>query len=318
MSSDSRTPVSQSVRVITEPRSFKELIALANTFDRIGPIEVRASNGPQTHGNLAEEVLGMGDYYGAAKPDSGIGFELKTSKGSSHVSLFSKSPHREILGGRELVHEFAGDEEYPTLCHDFSMNTAHSSAGLKATLTENSLDIIDDRDRPDNPPLEVGKESQQITHRSLSKGDLIARYNLDRLITTATRKFSHLLHMNVAEGETDFGGLTFDFYDPKIYTDFKPEKFVELLEDGTIKYSIRMGYRESNDGKWKDNGPAFRIHESDIEALYGTVKPTDEVEVSELSPPAQQTLGAHDVDPRLKPCSPTMQKKYPNATMDLF
>lgn len=98
-------------------------------------------------------------------------------------------------------------------------------------------------------------------------------YTYDVLEESFSKKLSNLLYVT-AEVKKVNNDEYFNYTNAEIHTNVSFDKFLDLLDNGTIQYDIRMGCYESgkNYGKFHDHGSCIRISEKDLHLLYADIE----------------------------------------------
>lgn len=240
----------------------KNIIKLKNEFKRIkakGYIKGKF-NGSGSIGRTFEEELGLNEN-GFSVPDY-YGIEIKTKRAysKSAITLFTAVPDGENLFEIERIKEtygypFKKDKNYKALYIEAYGNKL-SFAGIKYQY-KIDVDII----------------TKRVYLTIFNKfGDLIERnvyWSFDYLKERIYNKLNYLAVINTWTKKID-NSEYYNYYKMDIYKlkDFK--RFLSLLEDGTIKFSLKVDIHlsENRYGKTYNHGCGFAINECDLPKLY--------------------------------------------------
>lgn len=100
--------------------------------------------------------------------------------------------------------------------------------------------------------------------------DCSCGYTYDDLKKVLMKKLKNLFYVT-AETKKDNSNTEYFFFNKAdIYENPSFEKFLSLIDDGTIMYDIRIGSYQSgtNYGKAHNHGSGFRIQEKNLNKLY--------------------------------------------------
>lgn len=203
--------------------------------------------------NLPENEFSVPDYYG---------IELKTRRtySKSSITLFNASPDGENLFEIERIKNTYGypwkkDRNYKVLYVDAYANK-YNFAGIKYQYK-----------------IEVDRESQKIYLCIFDKcNKLIEKqvyWSFNYLEEKLMNKLKYLSIINAWDKKVDNWNY-FKYYKIDFYKLINFEKFIDLIEDGTIKIIIKVDIHTgiSNYGKTYDHGCGFCIYEKDINKLF--------------------------------------------------
>lgn len=189
------------------------------------------------------------------------GIEVKThrSKSSSFTTLFTASPDGPFKAENSRLREKYGHKD------DVSgLNILHSS--IFANRMTNYFNTYKFQ-------MEVNRLDEKVYLKIYANdGKLVEKttyWTFDSLKQKLNRKLKVLAFITSKNKVVD--GKEYFLYEKcRIYKFKDFEKFLDLLEDGTIMLDIRIGVYKSgkSKGKTHDHGTGFRIKEKDITKLY--------------------------------------------------
>jgi len=236
-----------------------------------GFIKIRDMGWIKTHrqhntgiGKTFEDLMGIEE-----NNDQGSDFkdliEIKTQRrqSASRVTLFTKSPNPKGINSR-IRDEYGqindkGFKEIHTTMGAVDFNTFHGKYGFK-------LDV-------DNSTQKIN-----ILVKDLNSEDVknIAYYDFDTLKSKLTEKHKSTAYIE-AKHKTDDGIEYFKFEKLTLYFNVSFEKFLEMVNDGTIVYDIRIGTYGTgkNIGKVHDHGSGFRCMGNKLDDLFANKKIID-------------------------------------------
>jgi hypothetical protein len=194
-----------------------------------------------------------------AEPDL-AGFEIKTHReeSNSYVTLFTKAPSFP-KGANAYLNKNYG-EPYTEPEKKVGLNKLHTSiyANDYNTFADKlSFKLINDRGQR---IIRIGV--YDLEHNLI---DDSVGYNYDVLEKTLKKKLHNLFYVS-AETKNEGGTEYFYFNKAEIYTEPSFDKFLDLLDEGKIRFDIRIG--SHSNGKSHDHGSGFRMVEHNIKELY--------------------------------------------------
>ncbi len=189
------------------------------------------------------------------------GIEVKThrSKSESYTTLFTASPDGPAKSENTRLREMYGHKDAES-----GLNILHSS--IFANRKTNYCNIYKFQ-------LEVNRSDKKIYLKIFDINDnlieKITYWDFESLKSKLNRKLKVLAYIT-SKNKIEDGKEYFLYEECKLYKFKDFEKFLELLENGTIMLDIRIGVYKSgtNFGKTHDHGTGFRIKEVDITKLY--------------------------------------------------
>lgn len=207
----------------------------------------------ETELNLPENEFGVPDYYG---------IEIKTRRAysKSYITLFNAVPDGEDLFEIERLKETYGypsknDRKYKVIYIEAFGNKL-SYAGIKYQYR-----------------IEVNKKERKVYLCIYNRYDeLVERkiyWSFDYLKERLLVKLKYLAVVNAWTNEID-GWNYFKYYKIDFFKLKSFDKFLDLLEDGTIKLVVKVGIYtdEKRYGKTYDHGCGFAISDNDLCKLY--------------------------------------------------
>ena len=194
-----------------------------------------------------------------AEPDLAA-FEIKTHReeSNSYVTLFTKAPSFP-KGANAYLNKNYG-EPYTEPEKKVGLNKLHTSiyANDYNTFADKlSFKLINDRGQR---IIRIGV--YDLEHNLI---DDSVGYNYDVLEKTLKKKLHNLFYVS-AETKNEGGTEYFYFNKAEIYTEPSFDKFLDLLDEGKIRFDIRIG--SYSNGKSHDHGSGFRMVEHNIKELY--------------------------------------------------
>lgn len=216
-------------------------------------------NGPSGVGLTFESLLGkQADSF--SWPDY-EGIEIKAYRKSDRrrISLFSLVPDGDYLFPYERVLKHLGypDKEYPMFKVLYiDLNTKEYSRINRCTYAK----IVVDRDKEKIyiKALKFGEDTPLYVSWSFSEIIKRVEIKLPRLLLVETMKKN--------ENDEEF----FYYNNFKFYLLRNPSLFIDLIEKGIIRISIKLGIdkRPGRIGKLEDHGCSFTISTLNINKLY--------------------------------------------------
>ena len=202
------------------------------------------------------------DYIGVVEnnlnePDL-YGFEIKShrSASSSLVTLFTKSPSYPRGANGKLKNAYG--EPYPQNPSLKNLHTSMFGNSYNTYMNRLSFKLINDRTQ----------QKLFIGIYSLANGGLINSsdyYNYCDIEKTLKTKLKNLLYVD-AKSEMRGNKEWFKFENATIYYEPSFDAFLNMIDNGYIRYDIRIGSYDT--GKTHDHGSAFRVDEYNILMLY--------------------------------------------------
>ena len=199
-----------------------------------------------------DDNLIIADYYG---------IELKTKLNYSepHIGLFSMAPDNRPLAIKEILGKYGWpskkDRKYKVFFGRFNGGDF------------NKVGLFNDF------KLEVDRDLQVI--------HLVIRNhltnNINKNISWSFEQLENRLNMKlkyfalIPVSKKIYSGKTyFKYHNLKLYKLKSFDKFLELIEDGTISVNMKISFYTSKEkyGKIQDKGTTFEIEEKDLEKLF--------------------------------------------------
>lgn len=192
-----------------------------------------------------------------------FGFEIKAHReeSSSYVTLFTKSPSYPKRGANASLKEKFG-ENYP----NSNMKKLHTSIfanSFNSFMERYSFRLIH---KPEEERVYIGV----YTLGGETLLDNSVYYTYADINTALINKLHNLLYVRAQRRHNEDNTESFYFDSAEIYTTPSLHIFLNMLDNGEIRYDIRMGAYCSgkNFGKPHDHGSGFRIKEENIKKLY--------------------------------------------------
>lgn len=212
-------------------------------------------------GKTFEDYIGVVEN-NLAEPDL-FGFEIKAHReeASSYVTLFTKAPSFPKKANTYLNNKYG--EPYTEPEEKIGLNKLHTSIFANSYNTfanKLSFKLINDRVQR---TIKIGVYEKD-THNLI---DDTVGYNYDALEKILKTKLHNLFYVGAERRYNCKGEEEFNFNTAEIYTEPSFEKFLDLIDDGTIMFDIRIGSYDN--GKAHDHGSGFRILQPNIKLLYG-------------------------------------------------
>lgn len=205
-------------------------------------------------GKTLEDLLGIAEN-NYQEPDFGE-YELKASRlnSNSMLTLFTKSP---LPRGSNTALRLAFG--YSSSAYDNDEKVLHT--------TLNALDFVRIANTGHSLKVDyvVGDPSDQIVIESES-GYFDAYWMVEELRYSFESKYPNKLVYVKAESRGSGENEQFRFKQAYVCDGFSYDGFLELLQSGQIYVDLRIG--QYPDGRTHDHGTAFRIRESDQDALF--------------------------------------------------
>ena len=197
-----------------------------------------------------------------AEPDL-FGFEIKAHReeANSYVTLFTKAPTfpKKLI----LILIISMENLIQSQKKKIGLNKLHTSIFANSYNTfanKLSFKLINDRVQK---TVRIGVYDKD-THTLI---DDTVGYNYDALEKILKIKLHNLFYVGAKRRYNCKGVEEFNFNTAEIYTEPSFEKFLDLIDDGTIMFDIRIGSYAN--GKTHDHGSGFRILQPNIKLLYG-------------------------------------------------
>ena len=211
----------------------------------------QSRNSDGAAGETLEILLGL-SINNDKKADTSSG-EIKTSYGkkSGKVTLFGQEPEY-VVSIREDIFEnyyyldVAGDK----CCYITLSANGFNTHGLKLEIDRATgcINIVDKN-------IGVLKNYWEF---STIKERLREKHGLG------------LLHVGREDRKVKESNLEYRFTSLTRYSGVELERFLDLIDNGTVVIEMRMSYRPNRDKPWKNHGTAFRVPENKLPSLYGT------------------------------------------------
>lgn len=195
-------------------------------------------------------------------------FELKThlSCPESYITLFNATPDGDYLFEIERLKEKFGYpdktiKQYKVLnCDLFSRQINNLGRSFKQTI---KFDYNENKIR-----LHIMDNNLQLIDKEVS-------WSFELLKEKFERKLKYLAFVN-ADKKFFNGKVYYKYNKITFYKSYSFGKFIELLEKGKIRISLKIGVFKSgkNIGKTHDHGTSFSILEKDLCLLYEEISET--------------------------------------------
>ncbi len=243
----------------------KDISKLKKEFKRIKSLGFVENNRPNSKdggiGNTFEDYLNVVE--NNRKDPDFDGIEIKSQRflTESYVSLFSKSPSFPKKANRYLKDTFGrADSHFPDLkvlhssVFGHRWNSLYDNYKLKIVVDKFNEKLI----------LIIADKNENILSDNVC-------WTFEHL-RKACKKLDYLFVV-VAESKKENGTEFFHYQSGTAFLDFKFEKFLDALHNGTLMFDIRMGAYKSgkNYGKFHDHGSGFRIKRENIFELFEQV-----------------------------------------------
>jgi len=243
----------------------KNITKLKNEFKKIkakGYIKGKY-NGSCSIGRTFEDELGLNENEFSVPDYYGIEIKTRRAYSKSSITLFNAVPDGENLFEIERLKETYGypsknDRNYKVL-YIAAYGNRLSFAGIKYQYK-----------------IDVDRITKRVYLTIFNRfGDLIERnvyWSFDYLKERIYNKLNYLAVVNTWTKKID-NSEYFDYYKMDIYKLKDFESFLVLLENGTIKVSLKVDIHLSKKryGKTYNHGCGFAINESDLPKLYNKV-----------------------------------------------
>ena len=247
-----------STKLIKEFRRIKSLGFIPN---------VKSDSNDGGAGNTFESLLGVRE--NNSKDADFEGFEIKTKKninsktGKSYTSLFTRKPSFPEDGDSYMRENWGvPDSKYKkVLCFRTSLYANRWSVVYKKYKYK----------------VEVNRREKKV---------FLVKANLDEKVIDKTvywtfedinhgaKKLENMFYVSLVEKSIK-GKLHFNYVNATVLIDYHgKEKFIDLLEDGTIRYDNRLGVYGENSkqpGLPHNHGGGFRVSPNNLTKLYGSV-----------------------------------------------
>ena len=192
-------------------------------------------------------------------PDyKGVEIKAKCSKKDTYITLFSAVPDSYLFEIKRLVQKYGfPDREYP----QFKVFRLEIYGNRKRRTRYNYFKLY------------VNRESKQVILQVYDKNlniiDELTSWSFEMLQEKLERKLSKLAIVH-ADRKFEHNVIYFKYTDIKFYQLISFERFLSLIENGTIRLTFQIGvYKdEQRFGEIYDHGTAFSINENDISSLF--------------------------------------------------
>lgn len=199
-----------------------------------------------------DDNLIIADYYG---------IELKTKLNYSepHIGLFSMAPDNRPLAIKEILGKYGWpskkDRKYKVFFGWFNGGD-FNKVGLF-----NDFKLEVDRDL-EVIHLVIRNHLTNNINKNIS-------WSFEQLENRLNMKLKYLALIPVSK-KIYFGKTYFKYHNLKLYKLKSFDKFLELIEDGTISVNMKISFYTSKEkyGKIQDKGTTFEIEEKDLEKLF--------------------------------------------------
>lgn len=230
----------------TGPKDIYEFI---EEFVRIcnGGVVKSHRQGDTGIGKTLEDLLGIEE--NAYQAPDFAEYELKAHRingGNSMITLFTKSP--DIIGANNQLREEYG-------YGPAGMKKLHATLKVGTFSGKSQLGLINDRD---NQKVLISSNNTEIPY---------AYYSYDKIFNALHSKYATEKAVFVsAESYGPKSNESFKYVEADLVMGIDDNRFLDLLDDGTIKFDIRLGHYP--DGKSHDHGSGFRIFPKDEIKLF--------------------------------------------------
>ncbi len=207
------------------------------------------------------------DYVGVTEnnkdePDL-AGYEIKAHReeANSYVTLFTKAPSFPKGANNYLNKQYGIPYDEPEKVGLNKLHTSMFANNYNTFADKISFKLINDREQE---TIKIG--IYDLAHNLL---DSSVGYNYDALEKILKNKLHNLFYVSA---QRKFMENTEYFYFNKVEIYTKPTfvKFLDLIDDGTIMFDIRIGSYAN--GKAHDHGSGFRILQPNIKLLYTNIE----------------------------------------------
>lgn len=250
-----------------EEKNIGELLSLFIKISDMGWHRSTRSNNTGV-GKTFEDLLEK-EEDNLKEPDfKGIEIKTQRSGSGSYSTLFTASPSGPVRGENTRLRETYGNVD-----PESGLKTLHSSIfANRLTSFFNKLYFKIDVDREDEKIylLIFDNEENLLEKRTFWEFKILQK-RLEKKLKILAYVESDSKYI---EGQEYFKYEKITLYKFKNF-----DKFLDLIEDGTIMIDIRIGVYKTgkNRGKSHDHGTGFRIKESDLDKLY------DEYDITSIS-----------------------------------
>ena len=236
---------------------------LIGEFKRIKNIGFIKNVKPNHHdgsaGNTFESCLGVKE--NNLKDPDFLGFEIKTKKkkSSSWISLFTLKPDNPENGDNYMRNNWGiVDEEYPQFkC-------------FRTSLYAHRWSIVYNKCKM---KISNSKENKRVGLVMADLNENIIDENVFwkyKSITAGVKKLKNtfIINYEIKEKKNIF---YYKYINAIVYLDYiGDQKFLDLLDEGTIRYDNRLGVYRSGDkkGQLHNHGGGFRINPKNIDKLF--------------------------------------------------
>lgn len=239
--------------------TLEDFIREFRRINEEGWIQINGENqGPREVGRVLETRLGIPEnnrgHADFGNPETGY-YELKASRGNSDLTLFTKSPMpRGILSRLRRDYGYPDETFTDALKLEIDLKVGNPTAIQQ---TGHILSIVCN----ENGRLSIFDEDNREC----------AHWDRDMLRRSFQNKFPHEKLVYVKSRTRHRNGREEFYYTEAFLKELNFERFINLLEQGTIVVSLRLGLHprgSENEGKRHDHGVAFRISPHDSPSLF--------------------------------------------------
>lgn len=216
-------------------------------------------------GKTFEDLIGINENNNRLADYKDI-LELKSTRELSNnmVTLFTEKPTYPVNANAYFRDTFGQPD--PKFPHVNILHTTISSTGYNTFKNELGF------------KLEVNFQEEKIYIRTidLRTKELVGievYYTFDKLREIIEKKCKYIAYINAETKEID-GAEHFYFKSAVILTGLTFEKFLSCIDNGLIKYDIRIGCNQSgrNIGKSHDHGSGMRIEKKNIDKVFHKIE----------------------------------------------
>ncbi len=247
--------------------SFNELVGRLKQIKKEGYVKTHRS-GDTGIGKTLEDLLGI-DENNVPSPNAHM-IELKSArkKGSSMLTLFTKSPLPEKANS-VLLETFGYEsakgnkkKELHTTVKSNSFNTLKGKDGFKIDIKGDRIELVT-KGKPIKGSVSslmkrlLGKENKQRI--------VLGYWTKETLKNSFERKLPELLYVK-AESKGKGSNEEFWFNEAWLLSGFDFANFLRLVDEGTICVDIRIG--QYPDGRPHDHGTGFRVHPDKLDLCF--------------------------------------------------
>jgi len=193
-------------------------------------------------------------------------FEIKAHRdeANSPITLFTLAPTFPKQANGYLKDKFG--ELYPGSTMLKKLHTSMFADRKNSYISKYAFQLINDR----------SSEVLKLGAFDLASGKLLddsVGYSYEKLQKKLYKKLTNLFYVS-AERRFRNGVEEFRFTNAIIYSNPSFERFLNILEDGSVQYDIRIGSYQSGKryGKPHDHGSGFRVREDYMLSLYSSME----------------------------------------------